>query len=222
MLHLIIADAELETIPEQMTEDPAIRRFAKKRNKKVEKIILDSNYMHTSIDRYFPNESKRRGRPDIIYLLLEMAQESILNHKNQLRTYIHTRNNKVIKISPITRMPKSYNRFIGLFEDLFDKKIITNSGKKLLSIEDSNLLDLINSINVDRKILLHPKGEMKKPSEIVDKSDMLVVIGGFSEGDFLSDISYMQEKYAIFDQELTIWSVANEVIANYERAIGLT
>ncbi|KAA8922296.1 16S rRNA (pseudouridine(914)-N(1))-methyltransferase Nep1 [Thermoplasma sp.] len=222
MLHLVIADAELETIPEQMLEDPSIRRFAKKRNKRIDRIILDSNYMHTAIDRYFPNESKRRGRPDIIYLLLEMTQESILNHKNQLRTYIHTRNNQVIHISPITRMPKSYNRFIGLFEDLFEKRIITNNGKKLLSMEDSNLRDLIDSIRRDRTILLHPKGEMKKPSEFIDRSDILVIIGGFSEGDFLSDISFVQERYAIFDQELTIWSVANEMVASYERAIGLT
>ncbi|MCY0851857.1 16S rRNA (pseudouridine(914)-N(1))-methyltransferase Nep1 [Thermoplasma acidophilum] len=222
MLHLVIADAELETIPEEMQADPAIRRFAKKRNKRVDRMILDSNYMHTSIDRYFPNESKRRGRPDIIYLLLEMTQESILNHKNQLRTYVHTRNNQVIRISPITRMPKSYNRFIGLFEDLFEKRIITNNGKELLSMEESSLGDLINSIRRDRTILLHPKGEMRKPSEFISNANILIVIGGFSEGDFISDTSFINERYAIFDQELTIWSVANEMVANYERAVGLT
>ncbi|BAB60359.1 hypothetical protein [Thermoplasma volcanium GSS1] len=221
MLHLIVADSELETIPEEMLDDPGVRRFAKKRNKRVDRMILDSNYMHAFIDKYYPGESKRRGRPDIIYILLEMAQESILNRKNLLRTYIHTRNDFVIKISPITRMPKSYNRFIGLFEDLFEKEIITNNGKTLLSLERMKLDELLESLKKDRTILLHPKGEFKKPSEFISTEDIAAIIGGFSEGDFRSDVSNIPEKYSIFRDELTIWSVGLEIVASYERAIGL-
>ena len=71
MLRLIIADAELQTVPENMARDQAIRNIAVKNHKKPTEMLLDSNYMHTTIDKYFPGESNRRGRPDIIYIFLE-------------------------------------------------------------------------------------------------------------------------------------------------------
>lgn len=220
MLNLVIADAELELIPKEMLDDYAIRKHAKKRGKPASAIILDSNFMHTSIERYFPGESTRRGRPDIIFVLLQVAMESILNKKGQLRVFIHTRNDLVIDINPVIRMPRSYNRFVGLMENLFDKKEIKTNDEVLLSINESSVEGLIDKINFDRLVILSPKGERKKLDEIVDKvEDYLVVIGGFSEGDFRSDVYSLGESYSIFEEELTIWSVASEIIAEYERML---
>ncbi len=221
MLNLVIADAELETIPSEMINDPVVRRFAKNRNKKVEDMILDSNYLHTSIDKYFPSMSKRRGRPDIIYILLQVTQESILNRKNMLRTYIHTRNNLVININPLTRIPKSYNRFIGLFEDLFRKKTIGPKDKVLLSLHEEKLPDLVSGINSGKNIVLTPRGKFAKPKDFINEKNITLIIGGFSEGDFISDVSGIKDQYSIFQDELTIWSVGFEMIATYERLVDL-
>ncbi|MGC8608617.1 MAG: 16S rRNA methyltransferase, partial [Thermoplasmata archaeon] len=168
-----------------------------------------------------PTMSKRRGRPDIIYILLEVTQESILNRRNMLRTYIHTRNDFIITVNPLTRVPKSYNRFIGLFEDLFRKGTIGTMDKTLLSLHKGKLSDAVSEVGSDRVILLSPRGETKRISDFINEEDTTVIIGGFSEGDFLSDTKKFREQYSIFNDELTIWSVGFEMIASYERMIGL-
>ena len=56
--------------PGDMLDDYSIKLHAKKRKKPPQKILLDSNYMHSAIDRHYPGESNRRGRPDIVYHLL--------------------------------------------------------------------------------------------------------------------------------------------------------
>ena len=47
MLKILIADAELELIPGDMLDDYSIKLHAKKRKKPPQKILLDSNYMHS-------------------------------------------------------------------------------------------------------------------------------------------------------------------------------
>ncbi len=216
MLRLIIADAELELIPKKMLHDPSIRKIASKNHKNADEMLLDSNYMHSSIDKYFPGKSNRFGRPDIIYIFLEMAMESILNKNKLLDVYIHTKNNFIININPEVNVPKSYNRFTGLIEDLFRKKIIENNGKTLLSLHDGELLPFLEKLD-GKTIVLSPGGNKSKISEIINADTINVVIGGFSEGDFITNLYEKYNAYSIFNKELTIWSAGMEVIAEYER-----
>ncbi|QRF74941.1 Ribosomal RNA small subunit methyltransferase Nep1 [Thermoplasmatales archaeon] len=216
MLTIIIADAELETIPTEMMDDYSIGKIAKERKKKVANILLDSNYMHSSIDRHFPGESNRRGRPDIIHIFLLMALDSILNRTGGLRVRIHTRNNLVIDISPDTRLPRAYNRFIGLFEKLFQERKIVAEGKTLLSISEASLDTIIGKAE-GRVIVMAPGSEVRQIESVIESPlPITVVIGGFSEGDYRSNLDSF-EKISIFRDELTIWSVGMEVITQYER-----
>ncbi|OWP56164.1 MAG: 16S rRNA methyltransferase [Thermoplasmatales archaeon B_DKE] len=216
MLTIIIADAELETIPTEMMDDYSIGKIAKERKKKVANILLDSNYMHSSIDRHFPGESNRRGRPDIIHIFLLMALDSILNRTGGLRVRIHTRNNLVIDISPDTRLPRAYNRFIGLFEKLFQERKIVAEGKTLLSISEASLDTIIGEAE-GRVIVMAPGSEVRQIESVIESPlPITVVIGGFSEGDYRSNLDSF-EKISIFRDELTIWSVGMEVITQYER-----
>lgn len=222
MLTLIVADAELETVPDVMQNDPGIMKTAERRKKVATELLLDSNYMHTSIDKYFPGESTRRGRPDIIYLLLQMSMESILNKKGKLRLIIHTRNDFVIHISSEVRLPKSYNRFVGLIEKLFETGEISDGSNVLLNLERRNALDCIKTYGKGKLVVLSPDGKPASISEIFkEDGDYTAVIGGFSEGDFISGVYQLAESFSIFNEELTIWSVANELIAQYERVNAL-
>jgi rRNA small subunit pseudouridine methyltransferase Nep1 len=220
MLRLIVADAELQTVPEKMAKDRTIKNIAEKNHKKPSEMLLDSNYMHTSIEKYFPGESNRRGRPDIIYIFLEMAMESILNRDNMLEVYIHTRDNYIIHINRETKIPRSYNRFQGLMEDLFKKRSIEYNGKELLSMEEGNIIPFLKRLD-GKTVALSPTGKDSCLSGIISNKDINIVIGGFSQGDYISDIYGNFPAYKIFGEELTIWSVGMEVISEYERYAGI-
>lgn len=223
MLTILLVDAELELIPEDMQRDKSIAAQARKRRKSAGKILLDSNFMHTAIDRFYPGQSNRRGRPDIIHHFLTMALESILNKKGQLRVWIHTRTDAIIEISPDIRLPKSYNRFVGLMEDLYEKKEIRAGESTLLKIHHGSARDLTNLAGAKNLKVLSPTGERTGIRTFFSDgvADQTVIMGGFSEGDYSSDIYPLASAFSIFDEELTIWTVANELIAQYERDFDL-
>ncbi len=220
MLRLIIADAELQTVPENMARDQAIRNIAVKNHKKPTEMLLDSNYMHTTIDKYFPGESNRRGRPDIIYIFLEVAMESILNKNKMLDVYVHTRGNYIIHINSETKLPRSYNRFQGLMEDLFKKRSINYNGNELLSMREGAIIPFLKNLD-GKTVALSPEGTSSSLSTIINQDNLNVIIGGFSQGDYISDIYGNFPAYKIFNEELTIWSVGMEVISQYERYASL-
>ncbi len=220
VLTLNIIDAELELVPESMWDDYQIRKVAKNLGKKYNEMLLDSNYMHGAIERYLPGMSNRMGRPDIFHTLLNVTQDSILNKKGHLNVNIHTKHNSIIRVSPETRIPKSYNRFAGLFEKLLTRGDLKSpDGKTLISIGEGRFEDLLRGDGTD--ILMSPKGEIAKMNEVVKFKDMNVFIGGFSEGDFKSHVYERLKAFSIFDEELTIWTVGWEIMSSYERMIGL-
>lgn len=222
MLTLIVADAELETVPEKMWSDPPLRKYAKKKGKPVREVLLDSNYMHTSIEKYFPGQSSRRGRPDIIHILLLVALESILNRNGELRIFIHTRNDLCITVNSEVRLPKAYNRFSGLIESLMKNGEIVGDGKTLLKVAPQTIEETVREHGKGELVVLSPTGEEEKMGDIIrSKEDYTVVIGGFSEGDFISDVYSLARAYSIFKEELTIWSVASELICQYERILDM-
>lgn len=221
MINLIIADAEIETIPPDLSRDFNIINLAKRRGKSFDRILLDSNYMHSSIDKHFPGESNRRGRPDIIHTLLMVVQDSILNRERQVRIMIHTRMNKIITINPETRLPRSYNRFTGLIESLLVKGKIESNGAVLMEICDGTLEDALKMVKSERVIVFSPSGEKKSIDELTEGSEITYIIGGFSEGDYISDAYSLGKACSIYKDELTIWTVASEIICSRERRLGL-
>ncbi len=220
MLYLNIIDSELELIPIDLIDDYAIIKMAKASHKDVENLILDSNFMHRSIEKKFPGMANRMGRPDIFHHLLNVTQDSILNSKNGLRVRIHTKNDEIIEINPATRVPRSYNRFVGIIEKLLRTGVIeSNSGEVLMSLKKGNWESLIREDS--KNILLSPRGEKGTMEGNFTEANLNVFIGGFSEGDFKSDPYKKFKALKIFDEELTIWTVAWEVIGTVERLENL-
>ncbi len=222
MLTLVIADAELELVPKELWNAPDSKSYSKRRTKPLSSLLLDSNYLHHAIDAKYPGESKRRGRPDILHALLLTCQESILNKVGQLELFIHTREDKVIIVNRETRIPRSFNRFSGLIEDMFAKRKIQSGGVTLLEMIDSTLMDFIFSRGMKNVRVFSPTGKKSTVSEAVgDEIATTVVIGGFSEGDFRTKLDDLGKQYSIYPEELTIWTVAMEAICTYERLHGI-
>ncbi|MFA4647327.1 16S rRNA methyltransferase [Pyrococcus kukulkanii] len=214
-LHLIIADSELETVPESILDHPAIVNYARRRKKKPERIILDSTYHHSALRQL--EDGERRGRPDIVHICLLNALDSILNKEDRLRVYVHTRNDYVIYIDPSTRLPRNYNRFIGLMESLFEKKTVPED-LKLLRLEKKSLNELISEINPDAVFIMHENGEFMIPKhfgKLLSKFKRpVVIVGGFPHGDFRSKVEGV--KISLYREPLMAWTIVNEVIVSYE------
>ena len=215
MLHLVIADAELELVPKAMADHPAVVNYAKRRGKRPGEVLLDGTYHHAVL-RKLP-DGERRGRPDIVHLCLLNALESIASKEGLLRVYVHTRNDEVIHIKPETRLPRNYNRFVGLMESLFKRGAVPK-GLELLRLERKSLEELVEEIGSDGIFVMHERGHFVKPRELgrtlAELENPVVIIGGFPHGDFRSEVS--GRRVSVYQKPLVAWAVVNEVVINFE------
>ena len=60
-------------------------------------------------------------RPDILHQSLLTLLDSPLNKAGQLQVYITTTTNQVIKVNPVTRIPRTFKRFAALMAQLLQK-----------------------------------------------------------------------------------------------------
>jgi len=218
VLHIVIADAELELVPEKIAEHPAVLSYARRRGRKPGEVLLDATYHHSAMKEL--EEGDRRGRPDIVHFCLINALESILNKEGRLRVYVHTRNDEVIYVKPETRIPRNYNRFVGLMESLFRKGAVPPD-LSLLRLESKSLEELIAEINPDAIFVMHERGESRRPAdfgrELTGYTNPLVIIGGFPHGDFRSRVE--GRRISLYKKPLMAWTVLNEVVVSYENAL---
>ncbi len=206
MLRLIFIETSLERVPASISDHPAIVRDARKRKKRPLEMILDDS-RHYPAMKDLP-EREKRGRPDIVHTCLLAALDSELNHKGGLEIFIHTLNNEIIWMSGETRIPRNYNRFLGLMEDLFRKRVI-KSDRKLMEVVNTGLED----------ILIPPVALMKEGGGDFRPKARTVCIGAFPHGDFRqSTLKAMAnaELYSVGQRHYTSLYVTYKVICGYE------
>jgi len=219
MLTIVLAESELELIPNDILSHPAVTSYASQRNKKPRNLILDSSFHHSAM-KDLP-EGNRRGRPDIVHIFLLNSLESILNKKEKLKIIIHTRNNEAIFVDSKTRIMRSYNRFIGLFEQLFEKRKIVAEEKTLIELKENFSLEkIIENEDHDFLITFSENGKIVELRDYLinlktkKMKNILCVIGGFPHGDFHSDISkYSDDIISIFEEKLNALAVSNELLS---------
>ncbi|NPA23937.1 MAG: hypothetical protein GXO23_06570 [Crenarchaeota archaeon] len=199
VLHLVIAESSLETVPKEIADHPIIQRDAWRRRRDPSKIILDRSRHHEAMTRL--EDSHKRGRPDIVYLTLQVTQYTPLNVIGMLRTYIHTINDYLIYIKPQTRIPHNYNNFIGLFEQLFEIGRVPPQGEPLIWLERGKIRTLLDKIRPDIVFLLDDvKGRESSFREFATRlltyDEPCIIVGGFPHGSFSEDT----------------YSIANEIV----------
>jgi rRNA small subunit pseudouridine methyltransferase Nep1 len=224
LLTLVLAECALETIPRRLWKHPLIGHHAKKRNKAAQFILLDRSYHHAAMKRL--DDSEKTGRPDIIHLSLLEALGSPLNKEGLLEVYVHTLNDYVISMNAEVRLPKNYNRFVGLFEQLFQLGTIPTSGPALLRLDRKPLAQLLEEINPDYVLLFSRQGAPKTVeaamSTLQTKQRPAAVIGGFPHGHFSKTTISLADEVACADPEmLETWTLTARVIYEYERALSL-
>lgn len=119
-LTLILVEAALETIPREIIDHLQVRRQAEKAGKPSRRLILDRSYHYGAMARL--KDKEKRGRPDIIHFCLLETLGSPLNLEGLLQVYVHTYSGYAVKVSPETKLPRNYNRFIGLMSSFLRRE----------------------------------------------------------------------------------------------------
>jgi len=225
MISFILAESELELIPEKLLSHPAVVSSAKRRGKKPAEILLDSNFHHNALRSI--EDGERRGRPDIVHIFLLVVLESIANKRGLIKDIIvHTRNNDVIYVDTKTRIMRSYNRFVGLIEHLFTVSDKPDGNRQLLRLERNvSLESLIKNLKADRVATCTGTGKKVNVYNYLKgfkgENDIIFIIGGFPKGDFKTDIEKIaDELISIYDEPLTAWTVAGELLSVYNLLCG--
>lgn len=224
MLNFILVETALETVPAEIQNHPQIKAYAKKVGKNPEKVLLDKSYHYKAMGK-LPFKEKR-GRPDIAHFTLLEVLGSPLNLEGLIKTYIHTFVNNVIHVNPKTRLPRNYNRFIGLIEQLFQVGKIPLKGETLLTLEKLNIENLIKKLNPSKTFLLTEKGKPLTPTMLAEKlekeNNPAIMVGGFPHGEFKDEtLKLADEKVCIDPKPLDTWIITSRIITTYETKIKL-
>jgi rRNA small subunit pseudouridine methyltransferase Nep1 len=222
-LTLIIAEAALETIPNDIAGHAAVRNHSRRMQMKSSEILLDRSYHHAAMKRLA--NSLKRGRPDIIHFSLMEALATPLFMEMKLKVYVHTINDKIITIADNLRIPKSYFRFERLMANLFRDKIIkSNEGTVLLEMSDGTFSDLVNSIKPNMIIGLSTVGAQSNAQRVAENArswdHSCVVVGGFAKGHFSENVTRsLGPTYSISSMGLEAHVVIARVLYEYEKLL---
>lgn len=225
MLTLVLAEAELELVPESIKGHRQVQSAARNRDRRASRTMLDSSVHHEAMRALV--ESERRGRPDLVHFSLLLALDSALNKADKLRVVVHTRNDERIAIHPDTRLMRNYPRFIGLMETLF-REGATPKNDPLLVLEGGWSLQRVLEHHATGPIVcFSEKGSPVEPSvwmdaKVAQGEDLTVVLGCFPHGDFREPpAKFANEVVGLGGDALSVWTVEMEVLAHYERAVKL-
>lgn len=224
LLVLVLAEAALETVPEGLWSHPAVRRHSKRQRKPAGQLLLDRSLHHQAMKKL--DDNLKRGRPDITHFCLLEALGSPLNKEGLLQVYVHTREDKVITVDLSTRLPRNYNRFIGLMEQLFQQGKVPSEGETLLKIEHKTLKQLLAETEADHILAFSRNGEPKTLTEAVSslqpKQKPAIIIGAFPHNTFTeTTVQLADERVCIDSEMLEAWTVTSRAIYEYEQAISL-
>jgi rRNA small subunit pseudouridine methyltransferase Nep1 len=95
-ISLILAESSLELIPKEIQNHPSVLSHCKKLSKTASRVLLDNSW-HYAAMKGIQNEMKR-GRPDLVHFSMLEACSTPLYFEKKISVYVHTLNDKVIKV----------------------------------------------------------------------------------------------------------------------------
>ena len=154
---------------------------------------------------------KSRSRTDLVHFSLLLAQDSELAEEREVRTIVHTRENKIYQFEADIEIPPRLHEF----EEMLVKAYHGDLPKGVIYSEET-LMDALEG-EYGKKIVLSPKGKRTDPIEMFSRGkDYIIIIGGFSEGDFVSPVYEWADKtISISDRLIKPWSATAEMLIGY-------
>ncbi|KYH36357.1 MAG: 16S rRNA methyltransferase [Candidatus Bathyarchaeota archaeon B23] len=221
MLNLIFVEAALEPVPGSIVHHPSVRRDARRRGKDPSEVLLDRSLHHAAM-KGLPKAHKR-GRPDIIHFCLLEALGSPLNLEGGLRVWVHTLGGYIIEVDPQTRLPRDYNRFKGLIEQLFERGSVPPGAERpLLRLRRMELRELLEGIGATYVVALTSHGRGGSLEEVcrrlMGEENPAVFIGAYQKGELEGEtLSLADDAVSIYPDVLDAWVVTSRLIYDFER-----
>ena len=220
MISLIISESSLELIPLELEDHPSVVSHARKLGKYPSDILLDNSW-HFAAMKGIKNEIKR-GRPDLVHFSILEATTIPLYLQNKLNLFVHTVDDKVIHFGKNVHLPKSYHRFEGVIEKLYQEKKIMAKNELLLEIKKQTFSELIDEINPSKIFGFSTEGQLssyeKIAAQISDNS--CIVIGGFQKGHFSDSIqNKITDLYSIGNESFESHVITSRILYEYEKTI---
>jgi len=220
MISLIISESSLELIPFELEDHPSVVSHARKLGKYPSDILLDNSW-HFAAMKGIKNEIKR-GRPDLVHFSILEATTIPLYLQNKLNIFVHTVDDKVIRFGKNVHLPKSYHRFEGVIEKLYQEKKIMAKNELLLEIKEQTFSELIDEINPSKIFGFSTEGQLssyeKIAAQISDNS--CIIIGGFQKGHFSDSIqNKITDLYSIGNESFESHVITSRILYEYEKTI---
>ena len=220
MISLILSESALELVPYELEIHPSVISNAKKLGKHPSEILLDNSW-HFAAMKGIKNEIKR-GRPDLVHFSILEATTIPLYHRNKLNLFVHTIDNKVIRFGKNVHLPKSYHRFQGVIEKLFQEKKIISKNELLLDIKEQTFSELMDEINPSSIIGFSTEGEISSYQKIATTipDNSCIVLGGFQKGHFSDSVqNKITNLYSVGNESFEAHVVISRILYEYEKTI---
>jgi rRNA small subunit pseudouridine methyltransferase Nep1 len=220
---LILAEAALETIPQEISGHPAVKNHAARAGAKWSQMLLDKSYHYAAMKKLANNG--KRGRPDIVHFALMEALSTPLFMENRLRVYVHTVNDKIIAIADNLRIPKSFFRFEGLMVKLFTDGVTkSEDGAVLMELSDGTFASLLESVEAERVIGQSTTGVTSTAEQVArsltGSENCAAIVGGFPRGHFGEKTTrYIGPTYSISSIGLEAHVVIARVVYECEKLL---
>lgn len=230
MLHIVLLDCALELIPREITSLKQIQKNAARRGKKPQELLLDQTHHGQSMTKLSQNE--RRGRPDITFLSLMSILETPLCKEGLLSIHLHLQDGRIVEVNPDVRLPRNYDRFVGLMEQLLLMGRVPPQGNSFLHFVKISLEDLLSKLKTKSKkamTLLAVESGQKTSIENLrtllpnDQSIPVIAgIGAYPHGDLSEEIVSLFDTLLELDREVMMaWHVCSELLWTYSLSTGV-
>ena len=220
MISLIISESALELVPFELEDHLSVVSHARKLGKYPSEILLDNSW-HFAAMKGIKNEIKR-GRPDLVHFSILEATTIPLYIQNKLNLFVHTIDDKVIHFGKNVHLPKSYHRFEGVIEKLYQEKKIMAKNELLLEIKEQTFSELIDAINPSKIIGFSTEGKLSSYEKIASQisDDSCIVVGGFQKGHFSDSVqNTITDLFSIGNESFEGHIVTSRILYEYEKTI---
>lgn len=225
MLNLVFVEAAVELVPGDIAGHPSVRRNARRAGKRPEETLLDRSLHHFAM-RSLP-KAEKRGRPDIAHFCLLEALGSPLNMRGGMATWLNTVDGRTIWVNPAVRLPRIYDRYKGLLEQLLvEGRVPPGGGEALMEVLKLDIAGLMGRVNPTRTVALTSHGKPRSLEELCGELSQeerpMVFLGAYPRGPMeRATLMEADEAVSIYPDPLEAWVVISRLIYEFEKASGI-